>query len=379
MNTRHYKLIALLLVLAMVLGFVGSCVAYEPVDPGDAAVPPTIPTEPETTLSTEPTEPAPTEPTEPPAPAPQRPVTQAPLAAPTTAAKYAFIYDTRTEHYLYSNVPVDTAIFPASVTKLFTTYVALMYLDPQETVTIGNERNLVALDASIAGLQKGTTWTVEGLAYGALLPSGCDASYSLAAAAGRKILDDPKATSQKSIAAFMDECNRLAEEQGMTNTHFVTPDGYHDWNHYISIRGYTIIAQLILDHELLSEIAKTPQATVTYYNKYGTPYTTPMHNTNRTIHQEMPEFYRPESVGLKTGSTSAAGKCLLTAYQVEGGYLIVGVFGCIETTSRFTSANTLFDFFIEQRGAEYPYNKDPGITPGSFRFRLDLAVTASVI
>ena len=371
MKATQYKLIALLLVLAMVLGFVGSCVAYEPVDPGDAVVPPTSPTEPEPTVSTEtpaPTEPAPTEPTEPPVSYPQRPATQAPLAPPATAAKYSFIYDTRTEHFLYSSVPVDTAVFPASVTKLFTTYVALLYLDPQETVTVGNERDLVAMDASIAGLQKGTTWTVEGLAYAALLPSGCDASYSLATAAGRKLLDNPNATVKKAIAAFMDECNRLAEELGMTNTHFVTPDGYHDWNHYISIRGYMIIAKLILGHELLSSIAKTPQATVTYRNKYGTPYTTVMRNTNYTLHADSPQLYRPESVGLKTGSTSAAGKCLLTAYQVEGGYLIVGVFGCIETTSRFTSANALFDYFIAQRGPEYPYDKDPGITPGSFHF-----------
>ena len=354
MKPEHYKLIALLLVLAMVLGFVGSCVAYKPLDPGDAVLPPTFPTEPEVTVSTLPSEPKPTEPTQPPKIYPPRPPTQPPLAPPATAAKYAFIYDTRTEHFLYSNVPVDTAVFPASVTKLFTTYVALLYLDPQETVTIGNERNLVALDASIAGLRVGTTWTVEALAYGALLPSGCDASYSLAAAAGRKILADPTASTNKAIAAFMDECNLIAEELGMTNTHFVTPDGYHDWDHYISIRGYMIIARLILEHELLSAIVKTPQATITYHNKYGTPYTTIMRNTNRTLHADQPELYRPEAVGLKTGSTSAAGKCLLTAYQLEGGYLIVGVFGCIETTSRFTSANTLFDFFIAERGAQAP-------------------------
>ena len=54
---EHYKLIALLLVLAMVLGFVGSCVAYKPLDPGDAVIPPTFPTEPEATVSTLPSEP----------------------------------------------------------------------------------------------------------------------------------------------------------------------------------------------------------------------------------------------------------------------------------------------------------------------------------
>jgi D-alanyl-D-alanine carboxypeptidase len=59
-------------------------------------------------------------------------------------------------------------------------------------------------------------------------------------------------------------------------------------------------------------------------------------------------------VGLKTGSTSPAGKCLLAAYQVEGGYLIIGVFGCIESTSRFTAANTLFDCYLEQQATLLP-------------------------
>ena len=329
--------------------------------PEDVA--PSAPTEP-------PTEPPTDPPTDPPTGPPTDPPTEPPLALPelSLTAKHGFLYVVETGAFLTIKGDMGQRIYPASITKLFSTYVALLYLDPQETVTIGNERDLVAMDASIAGLQKGTTWTVEGLAYAALLPSGCDASYSLATAAGRKLLDNPNATVKKAIAAFMDECNRLAEELGMTNTHFVTPDGYHDWNHYISIRGYMIIAKLILGHELLSSIAKTPQATVTYRNKYGTPYTTVMRNTNYTLHADSPQLYRPESVGLKTGSTSAAGKCLLTAYQVEGGYLIVGVFGCIETTSRFTSANALFDYFIAQRGPEYPYNKDPGITPGSFHF-----------
>ena len=351
MEAKHYKLIALLLLMAMVLGFVGSCVVHKPADPGSATAPPTLSPVPETTA---PTEPAPTTPTEPPVTYPKRPPIQPPLAPPATNAKYASIYDTRTQHFLYSNVPVDTSLYPASVTKLFTSYVALLYLDPQNTVTVGKERDLVAADASVAGLQKGTVWTVEGLVYGALLPSGCDASYSLAVAAGQKILDDPKAPVSEAVAAFMAECNRIAGELGMTNSHFVTPDGYHDPEHFVSIRDCMVIARLVLDHELLLTIASIPQVTVTYQNKSGIAMQITMRNTNRTLHAELSEFYRPEAVGLKTGSTTPAGKCLLAAYQLEGGYLIVGVFGCPDSLSRFTAANTLFDFFIAERGAQAP-------------------------
>jgi D-alanyl-D-alanine carboxypeptidase (penicillin-binding protein 5/6) len=356
MKIKHYQLISLLLAAAMILGFLGSCAAQKPTEPGHVTLPPTLSSTPETTAPTVPvpTEPAQTQPTQPTEPSVPVPPPLEPLSPPDTAAQHAFIYDTRINQFLYSTDPVEKALYPASITKLFTSYVALLCLDPGETVTIGKERDLVALDASIAGLEKGTTWTVEGLLYGALLPSGCDASYSLAVAAGRKILEDPKAKVKDALAAFMAECNDIAEELGMDHTHFVTPDGYHDPKHTISIRGYMIIAKLVLENELLRTIAATPQITVTYQKKSGASATMTMHNTNRSLHPEIAEFYRPEAIGLKTGSTTPAGKCLLAAYQLEGGYLIIGVFGCMDTIGRFTSANTLFDYFMEQRGPALP-------------------------
>ena len=356
MKTRHYKLIALLLTLSIALGFTGGCAVQDSTEPPGISLPSTLSSVPETTVPTllvptEPTQAHPTEPTEP--PLPTEPALE-PLSPPDTAAQHAFIYDTRTNEFLYTTDPVEKALYPASVTKLFTSYVALLCLDPEETVTIGKERDLVALDASIAGLEKGTTWTVEGLLYGALLPSGCDASYSLAVAAGRKILEDSDAKIKDALAAFMAECNYIAHELGMDNTNFVTPDGYHNPKHTISIRGYMIIAKLVLENELLRTIAATPQITVTYETKSGKSAQITMRNTNRILHPEQTEFYRPEAIGLKTGSTTPAGKCLLAAYQLEGGYLIIGVFGCMDTVGRFTSVNTLFDYFMEQRGPQMP-------------------------
>jgi D-alanyl-D-alanine carboxypeptidase/D-alanyl-D-alanine carboxypeptidase (penicillin-binding protein 5/6) len=242
--------------------------------------------------------------------------------------------------YLLFEKNADEKRSMASTTKIMTTLLVLEQADLQQEVVTTKE--MVTVEGSGMGLLPEDRVTFEGLCYGMMLSSGNDAANTAAIAhAG-------------SLSVFEDKMNAKAAQIGMKNTHFVTPDGYHDWDHYISIRGYMIIARLILEHELLSSIVKTPQATITYHNKYGTPYTTTMRNTNRTLHADQPELYRPEAVGLKTGSTSAAGKCLLTAYQLEGGYLIVGVFGCIETTSRFTSANTLFDFFMAERGAQAP-------------------------
>ena len=220
-------------------------------------------------------------------------------------------------------------------------------MDPDESVTVGKELSLVAEDASTAGLEKGQTWTVEGLLYCALLPSGCDASYTLAVAAGRKILLNPDASVQDALKAFMVQCNFLAWELGMENTNFITPDGYHRKNHYISMMAYPIIAQCILEDEVLSAIVKCSSTTVTYKNAAGRKCSTKMWNTNKLVNSAATEFYRSEAVGLKTGSTTPAGYCLLSAFQVEGGYIVIGVFGCSVKEHRFTETNKLFDYYLE--------------------------------
>lgn len=365
MKTQRNKLICLLLLLSMLMGTVTGCAADTP----GMSQKPTVPSAPTTSATTTPaapTESTPTSPTEEPTeptvtepPATEPPVTEPPATEPPPAlptlqppaikAAQAFIYDTRTNHFLYTSTPLDTALYPASITKLFTSYVALQFLDLKETVTIGKELSLVSPDASVAGLEKGSTWTVEGLLYAALLPSGCDASYVLAVAAGRNLLLDPDAPIQDALHAFMTQCNFLASELGMENTHFVTPDGYHHKDHYISMMAYPIIAECILTDDALCSIVKAPKITVTYTNASGRKCTKQMNNTNKLLRPDRPEFYRNEAVGLKTGSTTPAGYCLLSAFQVEGGYIIIGVFGCPERDNRFSDTNTLFDYYMQHQ------------------------------
>jgi D-alanyl-D-alanine carboxypeptidase len=71
-----------------------------------------------------------------------------------------------------------------------------------------------------------------------------------------------------------------------------------------------------------------------------------MWNTNKILRSGFPDIYRSEAIGLKTGSTKQAGNCLLSAFFVEGGYIIIGVFGCPEKNDRFTDTNALFDFYL---------------------------------
>lgn len=279
----------------------------------------------------------------------QQPVIQVPawqcLDLSFVKAKQFFVYDTRTEDYWVISDAPDTAIYPASTTKLFTTYVALQYLSTDTMVTVGSEVNQVAWDASKVGFQIGDRVRVEALVYAALLPSACDASYILAAAAGKVILNDNKATSRHAIQAFMDECNRRAKELGMENCNLVTPDGYHEENHKLSLQAIAIIGKLCLKDKTIASVVSSPSTTITYRTSNGQIRNKELKNTNLTVRPDS-TYYHTQSMGLKTGSTDEAGFCLLTAYEIEGGHILVGVFGCKDKNDRFRFANELFEAFL---------------------------------
>lgn len=267
------------------------------------------------------------------------------VAIPKLSAKNYFIFDTRLDDFLYVSCDTDKLLYPASITKLFTTYVALQYLDADAIITVGSELSYVAYDASVAGFKKGDRVSVEALVYGALLPSGCDASYILAAAAGKTILGDKNASAKKAIDAFMAACNRLAKELGMEKTNFVTPDGYHDAAHKVSVQAFVIIGKCSLENKVIRKIVAKSSATITYKNSVGNACTKTFTNTNYCIQSDS-KYYDSACVGLKTGFTDAAGYCLLTAYKVAGRYILVGIFGCANSKDRFSDANKLIDAYL---------------------------------
>ncbi len=358
MAVRMIKITSVLLLFALLAGIVPGCGYSRPWYSDNTAASPssTAQTSPPHThvYTTEPTASQPTEPAPEPLPpgtghinqesASQKPARPEP-ALPKLSARDYFIYDTRLGDFLYISGQQSDAIYPASTTKLFTAWVALQYLAPDEIVTVGSELSYVASDASIAGFRRGDKVSAEALVYAALLPSGCDASYILAAAAGRVLLQQPNAKAKAAIAAFMDECNRLGQELGMENTHFVTPDGYHHKDHKISLQAFAIIGKCSLENKLIAKAAATPEITISYTASSGKQVKLRFQNTNQTIQPDS-KYYNELSVGLKTGSTGSAGYCLLTAYQMDGRYVLVGIFGCKSQSQRFADANKLLNAYL---------------------------------
>lgn len=255
-------------------------------------------------------------------------------------AQQYFVYDCKADKFLVTSGQASERIYPASITKLFTAYVAMQYLQPDTQITAGNALDLVAWGSSVAKIEKGDVLTAEQLVEAMLLPSGNDASYLLACEAGRKIKNNENLSVSAAVEAFMAEMNKQAKAQGMTGTHFVNPDGIHDTGHYTTFGDLIILGKLAMENETVMHYAAQPKDTVTLHGE-----DIQWKNTNALI-DPATEYYCPFAIGLKTGQTPSAGSCLLSAFRKDDRELIIGVFGCPEEEDRFDDTLQLFNQIV---------------------------------
>ena len=253
------------------------------------------------------------------------------------AAGHVFVYDTGEREMLYCNTASTESLYPASITKLFTAYVALEILEPDTVITAGKELGLLQPGSSTAWIAYGSRLTAEMLVEAMLLPSGNDAAYVLAAAAGRALMGAKKAAPKEAVAVFMEEVNRRGKELGLANTHFVTPDGYHAEDHHSCPGDLATMGELALRNETIAKYASTQQDSVIF--KSGETIT--WYNTNRLLNPES-AWYCDTAVGLKTGYTKEAGYCLLAAFAYEKGHILVGIFDAENKLSRYSDAADLY-------------------------------------
>lgn len=293
---------------------------------------------PEETLATV----APAKPTQPPETEP--PVTEASSAArecarigAETDGGHIFVYDAGTDEMVWCNTEQEDRLYPASITKLYAALVGLMYLDPETVVTAGEELKLMQSDSSRAYLSRGCKITAQMLVEAMLVPSGSDASYVFATAAGRAIGEDETMGAEDAVDVFIEEMNRQAQVMGLRNSHFTNPDGYHDENHYMCPGDVALVAALAWENPVIAKYMGIQQDSVTF----ASGETITWYNNNLLIDPSSP-YYTVSAVGMKTGYTGEAGNCLLAAFRQGGNSVIVGIFGSAEKYSRYESAMAFF-------------------------------------
>ncbi len=325
----EFALVALLLVISVFIrvGVLDSSAAPAPENPG---------------LSTAPAE------TDPPETVP--PTTVPPTEPPikltfgedfTPASRDYFVYDCKENNVMAMSGSPDEQVYPASVTKLFTAYVALQVLDPDTVVTLGREVYMVSADSSLAYVKNGQKIAVSRLVEGMLLPSGNDAAYGLAVAAAEAKSGNSAMEPQDALAYFVNMMNETAQAEGMTGSHFANPDGYHDAEHYTTCADLITMARLALSNDLIRQYA----ATATDQVRFNNGDTAFWDNSNHLIDPES-QYYHPAAIGLKTGHTSYAGFCLLSAFELDGEYIIIGTFGGVSPDDRYLDTLKLYEMVV---------------------------------
>lgn len=184
----------------------------------------------------------------------------------------------------------------ASTTKIMTTLLCLESggLDDRFIV----DSDAIMVEGSSMGLVKGDIVTKRALCYGMLLPSGNDAANATAVRLAG------------SVDKFSDMMNERAEKIGMKNTHFVTPSGLEaDGQHYSTAYDMALLTREALKNPDFREICRCSSASVKFGNP---PYSRTLYNTNKLLNMY------DGVIGVKTGFTDEAGRCLVSACERNG-------------------------------------------------------------
>ena len=254
-------------------------------------------------------------------------------------AKYAFAYDDATGQMLYTHGDLYQACSPASITKIFTAYVALQILSPESQVQVGSEIYMINPYSSIAQLSTGDILTVEQLIAGMMLPSGNDAAYTVAVAAGRTLAQDFNLPATQALERFMDRVNQQVAELGLVNTHFVTPDGIDAQGHYSCAYDILTMTLEVYRNPIIRRYAA--MAEYSFTSPSGKQFS--WKNSNMLLHSDS-AYYIPQAVGMKTGSTNLAGNCLVSLFEVDGRLICICVLGCETTQQRYDDTLLLYQY-----------------------------------
>ena len=206
----------------------------------------------------------------------------------------------------------EKLIYPASTMKMLTALTVLDIADPDEEVMAGLELFLVPYDASRAGIHIPMRLTVRELLEGMLLASGADAAYVLAAYCGKKLKDDWGYDPPEAIKHFVEAMNNKAASLGAEHTTAVNVDGYDAEGQMSTAQDLLVIAQAFLKQPVLSEICAMPEAVLD--SEMGT--TIKVRNSNELLHKDS-GYYIKDATGIKTGTTSKAGGCLVSSFEIQ--------------------------------------------------------------
>ncbi len=237
--------------------------------------------------------------------------------ASVVSLKKSVVATTNANNYSYVTMNVEDNVillendalkkhYPASLTKILTAICVIENCNVDEMVLITEDT--VNVEGSSIYLKEGQKYSVKSLLYGLMLRSGNDSAETLAKHVSGSVDD------------FVALMNRTAKNLGAINSNFVNPHGLHDDNHYTTAFDLALITSYAMKNPLFSEIVSTKKVTVGYMNELGEEKSVTFVNKNKMLNEY------EGAVGVKTGFTKKAGRCLVSGAKRDGKTVISVVF-----------------------------------------------------
>lgn len=226
------------------------------------------------------------------------------IQKPPKNASSAVIIDAHSSRVLWG-YHMDDEREMASTTKIMTAIVAIENGCLSDIVTADSDT--VKVEGSSIWLEEGEQLTLEALLYGLMLSSGNDAAETIAKHVG--------GTEEQ----FIQMMNEKASELGMTHSHFENPHGLHHENHYTSARDLAVLAAYALRNETFKTITSTQKKRIDWP---GHEWDRVLNNKNKLLKQ------LDGAIGVKTGYTKKAGRCLVAAAEREDERYVAVVLNC---------------------------------------------------
>ncbi len=244
-------------------------------------------------------------------------------------SKSGLIVDVTDRQVVFSK-NANERIYPASVTKIMTAYLAFKYCNLDDIVTITDDAMVTEAGSKLCYIKPGDKLTVRQLLNGTLVTSGNDCAAALAVHISG------------SIDEFVKLMNSEAYALGAVNSHFVNPHGLHNDDHYTTAYDLYLIFNQLIKYEEAKTIVNTTSYTTTYTLADGTSKEATWTSTNKYLSGE---YTIPDGItviGGKTGYTDQAGyNLILLSNDAAGKSYISIVTGNSDYYTLYTNMSTL--------------------------------------
>ena len=239
----------------------------------------------------------------------------------------AALFDLSNNETLYAK-NANIQVHPASLTKVMTAFVALKYGSPDDILKASDNVIITEAGAQLCGIKPGDSMTLDQALHILLLYSANDVAVLIAEGVGG------------SVENFTDLMNKEAQALGATNCNFLNPNGLTQDGHYVTVYDLYLIFAEAVQYNLFNEIIQMSSYSTTYMGSDGTQKAFDKQTTNLYLRGDKAMPDKVTVIGGKSGTTKAAGHCLILLSRSSSGNPYISVIMNTDSTDDLYSNMT---------------------------------------